>query len=104
MNKKGDKENFSSLRDIVYKILHDNVLPVNPDDTRIWEVWDQAVDSDLSMYARPLWIKDGKLKVSVRHPIVLQELKFMEADIKDRLNREMGREAVLRISFSLAAE
>lgn len=104
MDNKEEKETMSSLKDIVYQILEDNVLPVNPDDARIWDVWEQEVDPALSMYARPLWIKDGILKVSVKHPIVLQELKFMEKDIKDRLNRKMGRDAVLSIRFSLATE
>jgi predicted nucleic acid-binding Zn ribbon protein len=74
-------------------------LPFNPDDARIWEVWEEVVGPTIANQARPSWIKDGRLRVKVSDPIWLQELKFVEGEIRGKLNKELGRNAVERIEF-----
>lgn len=93
------KDSFTSLREIISSLLADGTLPFNPDDARIWEVWDRVVGPEISNNARPSWIRDRRLKVRVSDPIWLQELKFLEEDIRRRLNETLGREAVDKIEF-----
>jgi len=94
-----EKKSLTSLKDVIANLLSDGALPFNPDDARIWKVWDEVVGPAISKNARPLWIKDRMLKVTVSDPIWLQELKFVENDIKEKLNKKLGRKAVEKIEF-----
>jgi predicted nucleic acid-binding Zn ribbon protein len=94
-----DKDSLTSLRDIIGSLLEDGTLPFNPRDACIWEEWDRVVGPSISNSAMPSWIKDGVLRVWVAEPIWLQELKFMEKDIRRKLNETLGREAVRKIEF-----
>jgi len=93
------RDSLTSLRDVIANLLSDGALPFNPEDAYIWKVWDEVVGPDISRNAKPLWIKDRRLKVTVSDPIWLQELKFVEKDIKEKLNKKLGRKAVEKIEF-----
>ena len=101
MNKKN--EPFTPLKDVISSILGDSSLPFNPDDARIWKVWKEVVGPPVAKHTRPLWIKEGKLRVSVTDPIWLQELGYVEKTIRDKLNGKLGRAAVKRIEFRIAS-
>ncbi len=93
------KAKFTSLKDVLTDLFNDKALPFNPDDALIWNVWDEVAGHPVSKHARPVWIKDGTLRVGVSDPIWLQELKFLEKDIIEDLNRKLSRKAVDRIEF-----
>ncbi|MBW1667711.1 MAG: DUF721 domain-containing protein [Deltaproteobacteria bacterium] len=95
------KTTLTPLKDIMESILKDPRLPFNPDDARIWSVWDEVVGPSISRNAQPLWIKGGRLRVKVTDPIWLQELGFLKQNIKDKLNEKLGRDAVRDIEFRL---
>ena len=101
---KKDGDSLIPIKDVIANILSDGTLPFNPDDAEIWNVWDKVVGPAISKNARPLWIKNGKLKVSVSGPIWLQELQFVEKDIREKLNGALGRKAVERIEFRVGAQ
>ncbi len=102
MEKKGDS--LIPLKDVISDILSDPTLPFNPDDANIWRVWEEVVGPAISKNARPLWIKNGKLKVTVSDPIWLQELQFVEKDIREKLNDKLGRKGVDKIEFRVGAK
>ena len=102
MKKEGDS--LIPLKDVISDILSDPTLPFNPHDANIWKVWDEVVGPAISKNARPLWIKNGKLKVTVSDPIWLQELQFVEKDIREKLNGKLGRKAVDSIEFRVGAK
>ena len=95
------KENLLPLKDIITSLLNDPKLPFNPDDGRIWSVWEETVGSAIARNAQPEWIKGGKLRVRVSDPIWLQELGFVKETIKEKLNTNLGRKAVEMIEFRL---
>ncbi len=90
---------MTSLKDIIANLLSDGALPFNPDDAQIWKIWDVVVGPAISKNAQPLWIKSKKLRVIVSDPIWLQELKFVEKNIKEKLNKKLRRKAVEKIEF-----
>lgn len=90
---------MTPLKDIIADLLRDGTLPFNPDDANIWKVWDDVVGPAISRNTRPSWIKNFRLRVKVSDPIWLQELKFVEEDIRERLNKRLGRRAVEKIDF-----
>ena len=92
------------LKEVIAGLLRDGSHPFNPDDADIWRFWDEVVGPAISKNARPLWIKNGKLKVTVSDPIWLQELKFVEKDIRKKINEKLGRKAVDKIDFRVGVK
>jgi predicted nucleic acid-binding Zn ribbon protein len=82
-------------------VLNDPSIPLNPDDARIWNIWEEAVGPAIARNARPSWIRDRVLRVRVSGPIWLQELEFAAEAIRDKLNKALGRKAVNKIEFRL---
>ena len=98
----GKKERtFTPIKDIISNLLGDSDLPFNPDDARIWEVWNEVVGPNIAKNAQPSWIKDKRLRIKVSTPIWLQELEFEGEAIKENLNNKLKREAVDKIEFRL---
>jgi predicted nucleic acid-binding Zn ribbon protein len=93
------KNSMTSLRDVIANLFGHGVLPFNPEDANIWKIWDEVVGPSISRNARPSWIKDKRLRVTVSDPIWLQELKFVEAGMREKINEKLGRNAVERIEF-----
>ena len=98
---KDKKDTFTSLKDIISNLFNGSDIPFNPDDARIWEVWDEVVGPAIAQNARPSRIRSRRLWVNVSDPIWLQELKFVEDTIKEKLNGKLGRRAVEKIEFRL---
>lgn len=98
------KDSLTPLKDVIASLLGDAALPFNPDDARIWRVWEEVVGLPVARHTRPLWIKEGKLRVSVTDPIWLQELGYVEKTILKKLNEKLGRSAVKRIEFRMASQ
>ena len=96
---KNKKEPLTPLKDILSGLFTSGKLPFNPEDAKIWEVWEGVVGSAISEHARPSWIKRGVLRVEVSDPIWCQELQYSGNEIRRRLNQSLGRNAVESIEF-----
>ncbi len=94
-----DKKTMFSLKDIISDLFNNGTLPFDPDDSRIWKVWDEVVGPAIARNAQPLSVRKKKLKVIVPDPIWFQELQFMEQNIREKLNEKLGRQAVEKIDF-----
>ena len=64
-------------------------------------MWEEAVGEIIAEHARPAWVRQGLLRVDVAEPVWLQELTYIEEDIRIKLNHRMGRCAVEKIEFRL---
>lgn len=93
------KDSMASLKEIISDLKRAPNLPFRLQDARIWEVWDEVVGLPISNHARPSGIHRGTLRVGVSDPIWLQELRFMEGELRDKLNRELGSKVIRRIDF-----
>ncbi|MBC8418347.1 MAG: DUF721 domain-containing protein [Desulfobacterales bacterium] len=93
------QKEMTPIGDIIANLFTGGTLPFNPDDVDIWKVWDEVVGPTISDSARPSQIKKKRLMVTVSDPIWLQELKFLESTIREKLNRKLGREVVDKIEF-----
>jgi predicted nucleic acid-binding Zn ribbon protein len=96
-----EKTTLTPLKDILAELLKSADLPFNPEDGLIWRVWDEVVGEAVARNAQPLWVKNKRLRIKVSDPIWLQELTFMEENMRNRLNARLGRKAVERIEFRL---
>lgn len=66
---------------------------------RVWEVWEEVVGEALARKARPVKIQNGKLFVTVSNSVLMQELQFTKAMLRERLNQKLGTATVRDILF-----
>jgi hypothetical protein len=98
-----NKNGLVPMKEIVAALLREPGLQFNPEEAKIWRVWDETVGPVVAPKARPLWIRKGRLRVKVTEPIWLQELGFAEKAIRDKLNEKLGSISVQKIEFRLAS-
>ena len=99
-----EEQKLTPLKEIITGLLGKAELPFNPDDARIWEIWDDVVGPAIAGNAQPAWIKEGRLRVRVSDSIWRQELEFSRETIKEKLNGKLGRSAVKKIEFRLGSK
>jgi len=66
---------------------------------RVWEVWEEAVGEALARKACPTKIQNGKLFVTVSSSVLMQELQFAKATLRERINKKLGASVVRDIMF-----
>jgi hypothetical protein len=66
---------------------------------RVWDVWEEAVGETLARKACPTKIQNGKLFVTVSSSVMMQELQFAKATLRERLNKKLGASVVRDIMF-----
>jgi len=69
-------------------------------EVEIWRLWPEVVGQTVASRAQPLRIINGTLTVTVASPAWMQELRFLTAMMKEKLNDRLGavliKEIVLR--------
>jgi predicted nucleic acid-binding Zn ribbon protein len=93
------ESSLTPLKDVLSGLFKKKILPIDPADAALWKIWPSVVGEAASAHARPLWIKDGVLKVAVTEPVWVNELRFASEEIRASLNAALGRRAVHRIEF-----
>jgi hypothetical protein len=73
--------------------------PQRWNEYRVWEVWEEAVGEALARKACPTKIQNGKLFVTVSNSVMMQELQFAKATLRERLNKKLGAVVVRDIMF-----
>jgi len=66
-------------------------------EAEIWRIWPDVVGATLATRACPVRIINGTLTVAVSSAPWMQELRFMTAMMKEKLNRCLGAEVVREI-------
>lgn len=66
-------------------------------EAEIWRIWPDVVGTTIASRAYPLRIINGTLTVAVSSAPWMQELRFMTAMMKEKLNSCLGAEVVREI-------
>lgn len=66
-------------------------------EAEIWRIWPDVVGAALAARACPVRIINGTLTVAVSSAPWMQELRFMTAMMKEKLNSSLGAEVVREI-------
>lgn len=61
--------------------------------------WDEVVGEQIAAAARPDFVRDGKVFVTVKNSVWANELTFHKADIIARLNSRVGSDAIKDLVF-----
>jgi predicted nucleic acid-binding Zn ribbon protein len=93
------ESSLTPMKDVLSGLFGNGVLPFDPADAALWKIWPSVVGDAAAAHAKPLWIKDGILKVAVTEPVWLNELRFASEEIRSSLNAVLGRPAVRQIQF-----
>jgi len=96
-----DKRGMEALSSILERVMQDTLPAKGHEISRVWDVWSKAVGPDVAKNAQPKVMKKGLLIVNVASGPWAQELQFLEADIRDRVNSAAGVELVEEIRFKV---
>ncbi|MFO7752132.1 MAG: DUF721 domain-containing protein [Desulfobacteraceae bacterium] len=102
MNHKNSKTDLVHIGSILEKALSEYRPAGDMEMTGIWEHWDEAVGPAVSGNAKPGAFNKGTLIVNVSSSVWMQQLRFLEKDIRSKLNRLLGKELVKSIRFKIA--
>ena len=69
----------------------------------VFEVWDELMGEEIRKNAQPVSVNKGRLIVSVRNSMWLNELGFSRPKIKSKLNRELGKGTITDITFRIGS-
>ena len=92
---------WNSAAQVLGSLLPDLPIAGRVDEYQVWEIWDEVVGVRLARKARPSKIQNGKLFVTVSHPAVIQELQFIKAALRHKLNQRLKTPLVKTIFFTV---
>ena len=68
----------------------------------VFERWPELVGAGVAAHARPVAVRDGELVVEADDPSWASQLRWLEADLLERLRGELGAEAPDRVVIRVA--
>ncbi|MDX2166911.1 MAG: DUF721 domain-containing protein [Deltaproteobacteria bacterium] len=84
-----------ALRQVVQRIDPDRRLGAY----RVWTFWAEAVGPTVAARAEPAAFRDGVLSVRVSGAAWMQELQFMQEELREQLNARLGAPLIRDIYF-----
>lgn len=65
----------------------------------VFDRWAAIVGEPVASHTRPQTLRDGVLSVAADDPAWASQLRFLEADLREKLVREPGGAGIVRIEF-----
>ena len=69
--------------------------------TRIWDLWESAIEGQIAENAHPAAFKGKLLLVHVSSSVWIQQLQFLKVEIMNKINEAAGNELVNDIRFKI---
>ncbi|MBE9535656.1 MAG: DUF721 domain-containing protein [Proteobacteria bacterium] len=86
---------------ILGSVLEKQHLKKRISDCEVFVIWDDVVGENIAIRTAPLAFRRGALKIGVSDHGWLQQLQFLKEEIKEKLNRKLGRDLVESIYFQI---
>ena len=83
-----------SLSGVIQDSLAGTGLAERMREAEIWRIWPDVVGATIACRAQPVRIINGTLTVAVSSAPWMQELRFMTAMMKEKMNLRLGAEVV----------
>ncbi len=102
MSKK-KKTELSAASKVLQSLLANGKSPLSDGFLRwkVWRFWPQIVGSTLSTHCEPVGYARGKLIIWVKSSARMQEIRFFEVSLKDKVNAYVDRSWVRSVRFTL---
>ena len=95
-------EEIFSLRRALERSLRDLGLQKRLKAEQLSVLWPKIVGPSVAKIAHPAQFRNGTLFIDVADSVWMQELKFQEGELIERLNDTLGEPLVRRLFFQLA--
>lgn len=99
MGRQSDNFPWKAASDILSGLIPQLTNTAKWREYQVWRVWEAVVGEALARKARPSRIQNGKLFVIVSSSVLMQELQFAKARIRDGLNKKLGAGTVKDLQF-----
>lgn len=102
MDKKKPKQ-LMPISNVLQSLLGNGKSPLSDGFLRwkIWRFWPQIVGETFGKICEPVGYDRGKLIIWVKSSARMQEIRFFEKTLKQKVNEHVGREWVKYIRFTL---
>ena len=102
MDKKKPKP-LLPISNVLQSLLGNGKSPLSDGFLRwkIWRFWPDIVGETLAKMCEPVGYERGKLVIWVKSSARMQEIRFFEKSLKQKVNEHVGREWVKYIRFTL---
>jgi predicted nucleic acid-binding Zn ribbon protein len=95
------KKQVERLSTTIMKILKARGLESRLSEYRIFGHWEKAVGAVIARHAHPVAMHGKKLTLVVDSPPWMQQLSLLKPEIKEKVNRSIGKEVVKDIKLIL---
>ena len=99
MSRRTENSSWKTASDVLSGLVPQLANTTRWREYQVWQVWDEVVGEALARKARPSRIQNGKLFVIVSSSVLMQELQFTKARIRDGLNKKLGAGTVKELQF-----
>jgi hypothetical protein len=97
--KKSATIKFAPLGKVLFKSFKSLGIDLKIAQQKVMDKWLEIVGEPIDAVSKPHYFKFRTLFVNVSNPIWLHQLVFMEDQIKEKINKSMGRKLVQKIYF-----
>jgi len=87
------------IGDILDRVLKNLEIDTKIDEGKALELWPMVAGAKLAARTRAASVVRGKMTVECQSGAWAQECRMLKAKIRDKLNKELGREVVKDIVF-----
>lgn len=71
------------------------------EDTKIDQIWKNIIGGQIAVKTRPGKLKNGVLTIYSESAGWLQELRYLKADLLQKINTELGTKTVIDFNFKI---
>jgi predicted nucleic acid-binding Zn ribbon protein len=90
-----------ALKGTLDKVLRECRLTEDPETLRVFFLWKGLVGEKVADHARPIRVRGGILFVEVDDPLWLTQLKYMKADIVQKIHTNIKAGVLKDMRFFL---
>lgn len=96
-----EKRSFVHIGKVIQDMLKTHRLGTDTSLVRVWDVWEAAVGEAIAANTRPAAFKGDLLIVNATSSSWLQQLRFLKAEIIQKINHALGDVPVKDIKFKI---
>lgn len=91
------------VSEVLQRLLGNGKSPLSDGFLRwkIWRFWERIVGPTLAGQCEPVGYDRGRLFIWVKNSTRMQEIRFFETNLKEKVNAYVGREWVRKVRFTL---
>ncbi len=94
---------FARIGEMLPGVLHSLGLDRRFREQRLLAVWPEVAGPEIAAHTRALRYREGELVIHVDHGAWMQQLHFIESDLRRRLRERVPGVALERIRFTARA-